>query len=189
MNRGVVSILLLAVAGAVNALPFPAVQILQGPPPGNYCAATGVPADFYINSRPGDRGFGRITYRVNGIQVYQGPLGAFNFPAGFISSFAPMPPNAIHDTVYPPGTVFSSISTYFDSARIATYENELTIQCDTGQTLLIRNTDLSAQPIPISPFAPLTAILVAAMYFFRRTRRNGDVIPCAPLNCPRVVAR
>lgn len=157
---------------AASALPFPAVEILQGPPPGNYCQANVVPALFNVNTRPGETYYGRGTMRVNGVQVSQGPISSFVFPAGIVSSFAPMPPMTTPGVVYPPGTVFSSVSTYFDAARRPTYENELVIRCDTGQTALIRNADLTPPPplpVPISPLPAAAALLLASAFAFRRS--------------------
>jgi hypothetical protein len=172
---------------ANSALPFPAVEILQGPPPGNYCQANGVPALFNVNTRPGETYYGRGTMRVNGVQVSQSTIRSFVFPAGIVSAFAPMPPSTTPG-VYPPGTIFSSTSTYFDAAQRPTYENELVIRCDTGETVLIRNTDLTPPPplpIPISPVPVAIALLLVSAFTSRRSRAQPDA---CPRGCPSAAA-
>jgi hypothetical protein len=161
-----------------TSLPLPAVEILQGPPPGNYCQAPGVPALFNVNTRPGDTYYGRGTFTVNSVVVHQTPLGPFVFPAGVVNSTAPMPPAFTPGVVYPPGTVFSSIATYFDAAQRPTYENELAIRCDTGQTVFIRNTDLTPappQPVPVSPLLAFVGVALSTALLLRRRFVDHDV--------------
>jgi len=155
-----------------GALPFPAVEILQGPPPSDYCQTPRVPALFNVHTRPGDTYYGRGTFKVNGVQVHQGPISPFSFPAGVVSSSAPMPPAFTPGVVYPPGAVFTSISTYYNALLLPTYENELTIRCDTGQIIHIRNTDLTPPPVPLSPWAPFAAIACAAAILLRQRRAS-----------------
>ncbi len=166
----------LAVAEAA-ALPVPAVEILAGPPPGNYCNSKRATALFNVNTRPPQTYFARGTFRVDGEIVYTSPVEHFYFPPGIWTAEWPLPHEVLPGGPYAPGTVFSTTSRYFDSSMRATYENEIAIRCDTGETVLIRNVDLTPQPtpVPINGVAPLVALLLATSAFvaLRGMRRRN----------------
>lgn len=149
---------------AAFALPFPAVEILQGPPAGNYCNAARVSVLIDVNTRPGEQYFGQGTFKVNGQIVFVSAITGFSFPAGVQTAQFPLPLEVLPGGTYPPGTVFATVSRYFDSSRRATYENEIAIRCDTGQTILIRNSDLTLTsiPVPIDGMVPALMLLIGA---------------------------
>lgn len=156
-------------SAAVSALPLPlpAVEILQGPPAGNYCGAKRATALFDVNVLPGGLYFGDGIFRVNGQIVLTTAVSRFIFPrAGVQTAEYPLPLENLPGPPYPAGTIFSTMSRYYDANLRPTYENEITIRCDTGETISIRNTDLTVPPPPAP--VPLKgtsflALLLAAM--------------------------
>lgn len=166
----------LAIAEAA-ALPLPAVEILAGPPAGNYCNSKRATALFNVNTRPAQTYYGQGTFRVNGQIVYTSAIEHFYFPPGVWTAEWPLPLEVLPGEAYPQGTVFSTASRYFDSSMRATYENEIAIRCDTGETVLIRNADLTPQPTPVpsNGVALLMTLMLAASGFpaLRRTQRRG----------------
>jgi len=132
-----------AFLGADSAgLPFPAVQILEGPPTGNYCDAERANALFNVNTQPGELYAAQGTFKVDGEVVYVSAMLPFSFSPGVQAGQVPLPREVLPDSTYPAGTVFSTTTRYFDAAANATYENEITIVCDTGEAVLIRNSNL-----------------------------------------------
>jgi len=127
-----------------TGLPMPAVQVLEGPPPGNYCDATSAQALFDVNTRAGDFYYAQGTFRVDGEIVYVGSVALFSFAPGVQTAPFPQPRAVLPDSTYAAGTVFSITSRYFDAAMNPTYENEIAIECDTGDTLLLRNSNLDS---------------------------------------------
>jgi hypothetical protein len=125
-------------------LPLPAVQVLEGPPPGNYCGATSAQALFDVNTRVGDLYYAQGTFKVDGKIIYVSDVAFFFFAAGVQTAPFPLPREVLPDSAYTTGTVFSITSRYFDAAMGPTYENEIAIVCDTGETLLLRNSNLDS---------------------------------------------
>ena len=168
--------LILALFSAIAfALPFPAVEILQGPPAGNYCDAPRATALFNVNTRPGEQYFGQGTFKVNGQVVFVSAVSVFSFPAGVQTAEYPLPLEVLPGGAYAPGTVFATISRYFDSSMRPTYENEIDIRCDTGETLLIRNSDLTLPPapVPVNGIVPALMLLLAAAGIYACRVYNG----------------
>jgi hypothetical protein len=158
--------------GDAAALPVPAVEVLAGPPPGNYCNSKRATALFNVNTHPPATYYGQGTFKVNGQVVYTSDIGHFYFPPGVWTAEWPLPLEVLPGPTYPPGTVFSTTSRYFDSSMRATYENEIAIRCDSGETVLIRNVDLTVQPVPVKGVAPLATLMLAASgaLVLRRTK-------------------
>jgi hypothetical protein len=152
--RGLLPSLALGIAfwaTVAAALPLPAVQILQGPPSGNYCNAARAAATFDVNTQPDGVYYAQGIMKADDEVVFIGDTMPFSYPAGMANAEFGLPPGVHAGSSYAPGTVFSTISRYFDSSLHATYENEIAIQCDTGQTTLIRNTELATGPGVPSP--------------------------------------
>ena len=123
-------------------LPFPAVQMLQGPPPGNYCDASRANSLINANTRPGELYAAQGTFKVDGEVVYVSAVLPFSFPSGVQTAEFPLPREVLPDSTYVAGSVFSVTTRYFDVAINPVYENEIAIVCDTGETVLLRNSNL-----------------------------------------------
>jgi len=152
--RGLYSFVALGMAlwgSEAAALPLPAVQILAGPPPGNYCNAPRAPATFDVNTEPGGEYYAQGILKVDDEVVYIGDVMSFSYPAGTVTAEFGLPPQLHNGATYAAGTTFSTLSRYFDASLHATYENEIATQCDTGQTTLIRNVELPTGPGVPSP--------------------------------------
>ncbi len=72
-------------------LPFPAVQMLEGPPPGNYCDASRANALIDANTRPGELYAAQGTFKVDGEVVYTSAVSPFSFPSGIQTAEFPLP--------------------------------------------------------------------------------------------------
>ncbi len=123
-------------------LQFPAVQMLEGPLPGNYCNASRANSLIDANTRPGELYAAQGTFKVNGETVYVSAVSPFSFPSGVQTAEFPLPREVLPDSTYAAGTMFSVTTRYFDVATNPVYENEIAIVCDTGETVLLRNTNL-----------------------------------------------
>ncbi len=123
-------------------LPFPAVQMLEGPPPGNYCDADRADALMDVNTRPDEVYAAQGTFKVDGDVVYVGNVAPFYFDPGVQTASFPLPREVVPGGTYAAGTVFSTTTRYFDAAMNATYENEIAIVCGTGETSVLHNTNL-----------------------------------------------
>ena len=170
MDPSVCCARVLCVAAREQRAPFPAVEILQGPPPGNYCQSNGVPALFNVNTRPGRHIMGGEPCELT---VSRSPKhNTFVRVSGWHSfRIRAMPPSTTPGSstrrerysVQRPPTLTRTKANLRERTRHPMRY---------GQTVLIRNTDLTPPPplpVPISPGPVAIALLLVSAFTLRRS--------------------